>query len=88
MRLLVSDEETSDELPGDAISYQCSLTAVCIALLLQDASLHGDRENDIIARSAWDAARESVAFADRRLVVEYLDVPRQVNELRSLRAQL
>lgn len=48
------------------------MTAVCLALLFQGASPHGGGEHDIIAKAAWEAARESVAFADRRLVVEYL----------------
>lgn len=69
--LLPADEETN-ALPGRTISYQCSLTAVCLALLFQGASPHGGGEHDIIAKAAWEAGRESAAFADRRLAVEYL----------------
>ncbi|WP_309116498.1 hypothetical protein, partial [Saccharothrix sp.] len=69
---LLPDDDETDALPGRTISYQCSLTAVCLALLFQDASPHGGRERDIIAKAAWEAAREFVAFADRRLAVEYL----------------
>ncbi|MBY8851578.1 hypothetical protein K7G98_25960, partial [Saccharothrix sp. MB29] len=74
---LLPDDEETDALPGHAISYQCSLTAVCLALLFQDASPHGGGERDVIAKTAWEVARESVAFADRRLAVEYLHRPAQ-----------
>ncbi|MFI9812556.1 phospholipase D-like domain-containing protein [Saccharothrix variisporea] len=69
---LVPDDDEADDVPGRAISYQYSLTAVCLALLFQGATLHGGGERDVIARAAWEAGRESAAFADRRLTTEYL----------------
>ncbi|ATE56624.1 hypothetical protein [Actinosynnema pretiosum] len=71
-----TDEEAAD-LPGRAISYQCSLTAVCLALLFQDATPHGGAAHDVIAKAAWEAGRGSAAFADRGLATEYLHHPVQ-----------
>jgi hypothetical protein len=69
------DEDTS--LPDQSLVYTSSLAAVCLALLLQDANLRGDRDRDRIAVQAWAAAKDWAAFAQRDLVTHYLKVPKQ-----------
>ncbi len=69
-----TDEEYQD-LPGLAVDFANSLAAVCVALLLQDASLSGTDEHDRIARTAWQRTRNWIAFADPRLVADYLYQP-------------
>jgi hypothetical protein len=69
-----TDEEYQD-LPGQAVDVANSLTAVCVALLLQDASLSGTHEHDRIARTAWQRTRNWIAFADPHLMADYLYPP-------------
>ncbi|MGW4057795.1 hypothetical protein ACWEGE_05925 [Amycolatopsis sp. NPDC004747] len=74
-RTLVPDAAEQEDVPGQALDFVSSLIAVCLALLLQDATLHGGREHDIIAREAWTDAAELAAYADPKLAEEYLHVP-------------
>ncbi|KJK51668.1 hypothetical protein UK23_05980 [Lentzea aerocolonigenes] len=74
---LVPSDDEERESPGQLLGYQSSMIAVCLGLLLQDASLHGGSEHDVIARSAWDAAGDWAAYAEPELVEEYLYVPDQ-----------
>jgi hypothetical protein len=69
-----TDDEYQD-LPGPVVDFANSLTAVCVALLLQDASLSGTDEHDRIARTAWQRTRNWIAFADPHLVADYLYQP-------------
>ncbi|GAB3883155.1 hypothetical protein GCM10029964_042000 [Kibdelosporangium lantanae] len=43
---------------------QVALIAVGVALLMQEANLHGGSGADLIARSAWDVLQEWVAYAE------------------------
>ncbi|MBE8519387.1 hypothetical protein ILP97_18045 [Amycolatopsis sp. H6(2020)] len=68
-------DAADEDVPGQALDFVSSLIAVCLALLLQDASLHGGGEHDIIAKAAWTDAAELAAYADPKLAEEYLHVP-------------
>ena len=46
------DRRRGPASPGRELDYLNSLTAVCLALLLQDATLHGGTAHDLIARQA------------------------------------
>jgi hypothetical protein len=74
-RSLVPDAADEEDVPGQALDFLSSLIAVCLALLLQDAGLHGGGEHDIIAKAAWVDAAELVAYADPALAEEYLHAP-------------
>jgi hypothetical protein len=76
-RVLVPTDEEDRESPGQLVTYQASMIAVCLALLFQDASPHGGGEHDVIAKAAWDAASGLVAYAEAPLVEDYLSVPDQ-----------
>src|SRR3954447_25144347 len=52
--------DRDQEARGD----QIALSAVGMALLLQEANLHGGSGADLIARSAWDVVQEWVAYAE------------------------
>lgn len=69
-----SDDEA---VPERALDFLGSLAAVGLALLGQDASLHGGRADDIIFRRAWDAISLHVAFAEPELSEQYLYLPAQ-----------
>lgn len=67
---------TADEaVPDRALDFLGSLTAVGLALLAQDASLHGGREQDLILRRAWEAASLYAATAELDLSKQYLYQP-------------
>lgn len=73
---------TDDEYrttPSQALSFMSSLTAVCVALLTQDANLHGGGEHDVVARAAWNPARDWIPFAEPQLVEAYLYLPEQAH---------
>ncbi|MEW2507924.1 hypothetical protein AB0878_46425 [Amycolatopsis sp. NPDC047767] len=74
-RTLVPDAAEQEDVPGQALDFVSSLIAVCLALLLQDAALHGGGEHDIVAKAAWTDAAELAAYADPKLAEEYLHVP-------------
>ncbi|MEV4317342.1 hypothetical protein [Actinocrispum sp. NPDC049592] len=64
LALRPADEDPSDE--------QLSMIAIGLALLLQDANLHGGAGPDLIARSAWEACQEWVAFAEEETIFRFL----------------
>jgi len=73
-----TDEEYRST-PSQALSFMSSLTAVCLALLFQDANPHGGTEHDLIAKAAWNSAREWAPFAESHLVEAYLYLPEQAH---------
>jgi hypothetical protein len=75
VQVLPPTDEEYQNLPGPAVDFANSLTAVCVALLLQDATLSGTDEHDRIARTAWQQTRNWIAFADPDLVADYLYQP-------------
>lgn len=74
---LASTPLDTEDVPGQEQSFLASLLAVCLALLLQDATLHGGGTRDLIARTAWVEARKWAAFAEPALVERYLYLPKQ-----------
>jgi hypothetical protein len=74
---LASTPMDAEDIPGHAQPFLASLIAVCLALLRQDATLHGGGEHDLIARAAWAQARGWAAFAEPALVEGYLYQPEQ-----------
>ena len=57
--------------------YLESWVAVCLALIVQDASLHGGGEADVVAQRAWNAGHALAARADPLLVERIVaDSPR------------
>lgn len=66
-----------EELPERALDFLGSLAAVGLALLGQNASLHGGREQDLILRRAWDAVWLHAALAEPELTEQYLYQPPQ-----------
>ncbi|MFI5563364.1 hypothetical protein ACIA2T_29125 [Amycolatopsis japonica] len=72
---LVPDADEQSIIPGQALDFLSSLMSACLALLLQDATLHGGGEYDVIAKSTWACTAELVAYADPELADEYLYAP-------------
>lgn len=69
---------TNDEdLPERALEFLGSLAAVGLALLGQNASLHGGREQDLLLRRTWDAVWLYAAMAEADLSEQYLYQPPQ-----------
>ncbi|OBF48779.1 hypothetical protein [Mycolicibacterium monacense] len=69
---------TNDEtVPDRALDFMGSLAAVGLALLGQNASLHGGREDDMTFRRAWDAVSLHAALAEPELSEQYLYQPSQ-----------
>lgn len=75
VQVLPPTDEEYQNLPGPAVDFANSLAAICVTLLLQDASLSGTDEHDRIARTAWLRTRNWIAFADPNLVADYLYLP-------------
>lgn len=73
--VLVPMGEERDAVPEQALSFMDSLLAVCVALLYQDVEPHRGTERDLIFKSAWDNARETIARADLALAERYLYRP-------------
>ena len=69
---LVTDRAELSEAPEEAHGYLGSLVAVCLALLLHDASLHGGAPADVVARRGWEAGHEYAATAERAIVDDLL----------------
>ena len=65
---LTADPAGRADAPAQSHSYLGSLLAVCLTLLLQDASLHGGAPADVVARRAWKAAFDLAAQADPAIV--------------------
>ncbi|OLR93078.1 hypothetical protein [Actinokineospora bangkokensis] len=74
---LVPTDAEQAALPGRALDHVSSLLAVGLALLFQDATLHGSSGADLVIRRTWDAAGEWPAFADPAVVAHYLRTPSQ-----------
>ena len=66
----------ADDIPERGQPYVGGLVAVGLALLGQDATLHGGRPRDLLQR-AWDAAGKWAAYAEPALVDHYLYQPAQ-----------
>lgn len=75
--VLASTPMDAEDVPGRALPFLASLIAVCMALLLHDATLHGGNEHDLIAKTAWAHTRQWAAFAEPTLVEGYLYQPDQ-----------
>lgn len=59
--LVLALRPTGDQ---EASGDQIALIAVGVALLMQEANLHGGSGADLTARSAWDVLQEWVAYAE------------------------
>jgi|GEM_PF-7068090 len=69
---------SNDEaVPERALDFMGSLAAVGLALLGQDASLYGGREDDMTFRRAWEAVSAHAASAESELSEQYLYQPAQ-----------
>lgn len=79
VRALVPTSGERDATPQQALAFSNSLTAVCVALLFQDADPHRGTERDLLAKSAWAHAHECVSHADPQIVDGYLYVPEQAH---------
>jgi len=79
VRVLVPTDEEDRNSPGRELDFLNSLTAVCLALLLQDAGLHGGTPRDLIAREAWTEASAWAAYADSQMIADYLYQPNQAH---------
>ncbi|MFB9301959.1 hypothetical protein [Kibdelosporangium philippinense] len=65
-------EDDQSSASGEQLDELYALIAIGLALLLQDANLHGGAGADLIARSAWDEVQELAAFADESVVDKFL----------------
>nr|WP_052479308.1 hypothetical protein [Kibdelosporangium sp. MJ126-NF4]CEL23530.1 hypothetical protein [Kibdelosporangium sp. MJ126-NF4]CTQ89144.1 hypothetical protein [Kibdelosporangium sp. MJ126-NF4] len=65
-------EDDQASAPGEQLDELYALIAIGLALLLQEANLHGSAGADLVAKSAWDAAQEWAAFADESVVERFL----------------
>ncbi|MFI6168539.1 hypothetical protein ACIBCN_17305 [Nocardia sp. NPDC051052] len=72
VKALPPSETELDSIPGRAIDAMCSLLAVSLALLFQDARLHGGTADDLLLRSVWNEVGEWAAYAEDELVAGYL----------------
>lgn len=77
LRALVPSSEEHRDTPSNALEGLGSLAAVCLALLWQEAALHGGNVADLALRRAWEQVGEWAAFADRELAKDYLHEPKQ-----------
>jgi hypothetical protein len=57
---------------GEQLEELNALIAIGLALLLQEANLHGGAGPDLIARSAWNESQEWVAYADESVIDKFL----------------
>jgi hypothetical protein len=72
-------EDEQARASSEQMSELSSLVAICLALLLQEANLHGGAGADVIARSAWDEGQEWAAFAEEEVVAKFLTPSTQVH---------
>jgi hypothetical protein len=79
VRALVPTDDEDRNSSGRELDFLNSLIAVCLALLLQDASLHGGTPRDLIARDAWTGASDWAAYADSQIIADYLYQPDQAH---------
>ncbi|OLP01925.1 hypothetical protein BVU76_13225 [Mycolicibacterium porcinum] len=75
--LIATSPTVADDLPNRVEPYAGALVAVGLALLAQDATLHGGRPRDIVFQRAWAAVGDRAADADPELVDHYLYQPAQ-----------
>lgn len=75
--LIATPPRAADDLPDRAEPYVSALIAVGLALLAQDATLHGGRPRDIVLQRAWKAIGDHAADADPELIEHYLYQPAQ-----------
>lgn len=75
--LITTPPRAADDLPDRAEPYVSALIAVGLALLAQDATLHGGRPRDIVLQRAWKAIGDHAADADPELIEHYLYQPAQ-----------
>lgn len=76
---IVADPAELGDTPQEGHGYLGSLVAVCLAILLHDASLHGGTPADIVARRAWEAGHEAAAGAEAAVVEALLLTSTQVD---------
>ena len=79
VRALVPTDDEDRNSPGRELEFLNSLTAVCLALLLQGTRLHGGSPQDLIARTAWTYAADWAAYADSQMIADYLYQPNQAH---------
>lgn len=75
--LIATPPTVADDLPDRVEPYVGALVAVGLALLAQDATLHGGRPCDIVFQRAWSAVGDRAADADPELIDHYLYQPSQ-----------
>ncbi|GIG93314.1 phospholipase D-like domain-containing protein [Plantactinospora endophytica] len=69
---LIPDNQTSDELPAEAINHLYTLLTVAMVTLRLETRLNGGREADMLATEAWREASEWIADADPELTEQRL----------------
>ncbi|WP_139808257.1 hypothetical protein [Mycobacterium avium] len=67
----------ADDMPERGHAYVGGLVAVGLALLGQDATLHGGRPEDLTLQHTWDAIGKWATHADPDLIDHYLYQPTQ-----------
>jgi hypothetical protein len=67
----------ADDMPEQGQPYIGSPVAVGLALMSQNATLHGGREQDLVFQRAWDALGDWAAQAQPDLIDHYLYQPAQ-----------
>lgn len=76
MRDLVCALRPSDEdqagASGEQLDELNALIAIGLAMLLQDANLHGGAGADLIAKAAWDVCQEWAAYAEEATIDRFL----------------
>lgn len=77
VRTLPSTPDEQETSPGPEPDSPSSLIVVCLTVLLPDATLHGGREHDILAKSAWQDTAEWAAFGEPALAKEYLHISKE-----------
>ncbi|MFC6882510.1 MULTISPECIES: hypothetical protein [Actinomadura] len=65
-----------DEIPDEAVQHVTAVTAVCMGLLLSEASLTGGAPHDLLAARTWEAVKERVAEAETDIAEDLLIPPR------------
>lgn len=67
---------SEDDVPDEAVQHVTAVTAVCMGLVLSDASLTGGTAADILAARTWQAVREHVSSAETDLAKDLLIPPK------------
>ena len=67
----------TDDMPERGQPYVGALVAVGLALMSENATLHGGREQDLVFQRAWDAVGTWAAQAEPDLIDHYLYQPAQ-----------